>query len=225
MIMSIINNKGFYLKTMLEDFFQYSKLNSNDWTMEKMDINLNKLVLQLVNCEESSFIKKGLQLDVNLYNKKLLILGDPTLISRAFSNLISNALKYSKENSKVEVSIKETLVSSVKYGVFTVKNTPKEEISKQELNNFFKRLYNGITYSLIFGVISMIYSMSYPETITSLFSNDTEVIKVSSQYLMSYSIDCVMVSFVFCINGYLSGLGKSTISLIHSLIATNITNK
>ena len=53
MIMSIINNKGFYLKTMLEDFFQYSKLNSNDWTMEKMDINLNKLVLQLVNCEES----------------------------------------------------------------------------------------------------------------------------------------------------------------------------
>ncbi|MBU5315210.1 HAMP domain-containing histidine kinase [Clostridium bornimense] len=138
---SIINNKGFYLKTMLEDFFQYSKLNSNDWPMEKMDINLNELVLQLVNCEESSFIKKGLQLDVNLYNKKLLILGDPTLISRAFSNLISNALKYSKENSKVEVSIKETLVSSVKYGVFTIKNTPKEEISKQELNNFFKRLY------------------------------------------------------------------------------------
>lgn len=83
-----------------------------------------------------------------------------------------------------------------------------------------KVLRYGITYSLIFDVISMIYSMSYPETITSLFSNDTEVIKVSSQYLMSYSIDCVMVSFVFCINGYLSGLGKSTISLIHSLIAT-----
>lgn len=83
-----------------------------------------------------------------------------------------------------------------------------------------KVLRYGITYSLIFGVIAMIYSMSYPETITSLFSNDTEVIKVSSQYLMSYSIDCVMVSFVFCINGYLSGLGKSTISLIHSLIAT-----
>ena len=45
MIMSIINNKGFYLKTMLEDFFQYSKLSSNDWTMEKMDINLIQNVI------------------------------------------------------------------------------------------------------------------------------------------------------------------------------------
>ena len=138
---SIINRKGTYLKTMLEDFFQYSKLNSKDWPMEKMEINLNELVLQLINCEESAFIKKGLQLDVNLYNKKLLILGDPTLISRAFSNLISNSLKYSKENSKVEVSIKETSINGVEYGVFTIKNTPKEEISEKEVKNFFKRLY------------------------------------------------------------------------------------
>ena len=71
----------------------------------------------------------------------MLILGDPTLISRAFSNLISNSLKYSKENSKVEVSIKETSINGVEYGVFTIKNTPKEEISEKEVKNFFKRLY------------------------------------------------------------------------------------
>ncbi|WP_341480043.1 MATE family efflux transporter [Clostridium celatum] len=75
-------------------------------------------------------------------------------------------------------------------------------------------------YSLIFGVLAMIYSQLYPETLTSIFSNDINVVKVAGEYLKSFSIDCIMVSFVFCMNGYFSGQGKSTISLIHSLIAT-----
>ena len=35
-----------------------------------------------------------------------------------------------------------------------------------------------------------------------------------------YSIDCVVVSFVFCINSYFSGQGNSLFPMIHSLIAT-----
>lgn len=97
-----------------------------------------------------------------------------------------------------------------------------QNIGAGEITRAKKVLRYGIIYSLIFGIIATVYSQIYPETLTALFSNDAEVIRVSSQYLMSYSIDCIMVSFVFCINGYLSGLGKSTISLIHSLIATFI---
>ncbi|MCF0146879.1 MAG: MATE family efflux transporter [Clostridium sp.] len=83
-----------------------------------------------------------------------------------------------------------------------------------------KVLYYGIIYSLIFGIIAAVYSQISPEKLTAIFSKDSEVIKVASQYLMSFSIDCIMVSFVFCMNGYFSGQGKSTISLAHSLVAT-----
>lgn len=95
-----------------------------------------------------------------------------------------------------------------------------QNIGAGERKRTAKVLRYGIIYSLIFEIIVMVYSQIYPETLTAMFTNDPEVIKASSQYLMSYSIDCIMVSFVFCINGYLSGMGKSTISLIHSLIAT-----
>ncbi|CDM70271.1 MATE efflux family protein [Clostridium bornimense] len=95
-----------------------------------------------------------------------------------------------------------------------------QNIGAGERNRTAKVLRYGIIYSLIFGIIATVYSQIYPETLTAMFTNDPEVIKASSQYLMSFSIDCIMVSFVFCINGYLSGMGKSTISLIHSLIAT-----
>ena len=83
-----------------------------------------------------------------------------------------------------------------------------------------KILYCGISYSLVCGIIVTLYSQFYPETLTAIFSSDADVIKVAGQYLKSFSIDCIMVSFVFCLNGYFSGLGKSTVSLIHSLIAT-----
>jgi len=83
-----------------------------------------------------------------------------------------------------------------------------------------KILCYGIIYSLTFGIVATIYCQISPESLTSIFSNDPKVVEVAGKYLRSFSIDCVMVSFVFCINGYFSGNGQSIISLIHSMIAT-----
>lgn len=78
----------------------------------------------------------------------------------------------------------------------------------------------GILYSLMFGIFICLYCQISPESLTSIFSKDNEVIKNAALYLRSFSIDCVLVSFVFCFNAYFSGCGNSIISLIHSLIAT-----
>ena len=83
-----------------------------------------------------------------------------------------------------------------------------------------KILCYGIIYSLTFGIVATIYCQISPESLTFIFSNDPKVVEVAGKYLRSFSIDCVMVSFVFCINGYFSGNGQSIISLIHSMIAT-----
>jgi Na+-driven multidrug efflux pump len=46
------------------------------------------------------------------------------------------------------------------------------------------------------------------------------VIDGAAAYLRAFSIDMTLISFVFCINAYLSGHGKSIISMVHSLVAT-----
>ena len=97
-----------------------------------------------------------------------------------------------------------------------------QNLGAKETKRLNKILYYGIIYSLIFGVLAILYSQFYPQTLTSIFSNDPQVITVAGLYLKSFSIDCIMVSFVFCLNGYFSGQGKSTICLIHSMIATFI---
>ena len=39
-------------------------------------------------------------------------------------------------------------------------------------------------------------------------------------YLRSYSIDCILVCFIFCMNSFFSGCGHPIFPMIHSLIAT-----
>lgn len=81
-------------------------------------------------------------------------------------------------------------------------------------------LYSGIGISLVFGVSVCVYSQFLPETLTGIFTNDPAVIEMAAGYLRGYSIDCVIVSFVFCINSYFSGQGNSWFPMIHSMIAT-----
>ena len=81
-------------------------------------------------------------------------------------------------------------------------------------------LWSGIGMALVFGVSVCLYSQFWPETLTGIFTRDADVIAMGATYLHGYSIDCVIVSFVFCINSYFSGQGNSWFPMIHSLIST-----
>lgn len=83
-----------------------------------------------------------------------------------------------------------------------------------------KCLDSGIALALVFGVSVCVYSQFLPETLTAFFTKDPAVVAMAAEYLRGYSIDCIIVSFVFCINSYFSGQGNSLFPMIHSLIAT-----
>ncbi|MGG7162395.1 sensor histidine kinase [Clostridium ihumii] len=138
---SIINKKGIYLKNMLDDFFDYTKLCSKDMELEKVKINLNEMIMQLLDGEELYFKEKHLNLNVALENDAIYTYGNSILIARAIDNLISNALKYSKENTEVEIKLQRNTVNKKEYGVFSINNVSKTKMSKDEINDLFKRLY------------------------------------------------------------------------------------
>lgn len=83
-----------------------------------------------------------------------------------------------------------------------------------------KCLASGIGIALLFGGSFCLYSQFFPETLTAFFTKDTTVVYMAADYLRGYSFDCLLVSFVFCINSYFSGQGNSIFPMIHSLIAT-----
>ncbi|MDD2955509.1 MAG: MATE family efflux transporter [Oscillospiraceae bacterium] len=83
-----------------------------------------------------------------------------------------------------------------------------------------RTLWCGVFFSLVCGVLVAVYSQIFPETLTRIFSGDPAVIAAAADYLRTYSLDCVLVSFVFCMNSYFSSCGKAAMSFFHSVLAT-----
>ncbi|MBU3112468.1 MATE family efflux transporter [Clostridium lacusfryxellense] len=110
-----------------------------------------------------------------------------------------------------------TIAFASAIAVMTAQNmgARKEERAKQ-------CLYVGVASSLIMGITCFAYAQWNPTSLTALFSRDTTVIQTASLYLKSYSFDCILVCFVFCMNSFFSGCGNSLFPMIHSLITTFI---
>ena len=77
----------------------------------------------------------------------------------------------------------------------------------------------GILITFVFGMISCLLSQFAGEQLVGFFSKDSEVIYSAAQYLKTYSIDCVVVSLSFCLNGYFCGIDRSIVVFIHNAIS------
>lgn len=78
----------------------------------------------------------------------------------------------------------------------------------------------GIGFSLVCGILICLTCQLVPEALIGIFSKDGAVITAGAQYIRTYSMDCVLVSFVFCMNAYFNGNGQSFICFAHSIAAT-----
>lgn len=81
-------------------------------------------------------------------------------------------------------------------------------------------LRTGIFLSLLFGVACFLSAQVNAQGLIALFCRDPAVLQAGIGYLRAYSIDCVVVCFVFCMNAYLSGSGHALFPLLHSVAAT-----
>ena len=58
--------------------------------------------------------------------------------------------------------------------------------------------------------------------LTRIFTSNQDVIENGALYLKTYTIDCLLTSFLFCFNGYLNGYGRTMFTMVHSVVATFI---
>lgn len=77
----------------------------------------------------------------------------------------------------------------------------------------------GMFLTVSFGVLMCAISWIYPHLLTRIFSKEIDVILAANEYLKTYSFDCILVGFTFCLNGYLCGVGKSVVTFLHNVIS------
>lgn len=81
-------------------------------------------------------------------------------------------------------------------------------------------MYWGIGLSFAVSAILFLLAQMFPGPILGFFTDEAGVISQGTLYLRSNMIDTLLVSFVFCINGFFSGCGHTRFSMVNNLIST-----
>lgn len=138
---AMINRKGNYLKSLLDDFFHYSKLSSKDIEVNKTNIDIQLFLEQVADEEKISFEENDLALELQSIDRKHIIRADSELMARAIYNLLSNAIRYSKKKTEVKINMTEERYEGKVYCAISIINVPKKSLNQEEIDKLFQRLY------------------------------------------------------------------------------------
>ena len=122
--LKIINESSYSLLTIINDILDFSKIESKKLLIEQNPLLIRDIFSSTVNLFFEKAQERGITLHLDIdENLPLAMLSDTVRIKQVFSNLISNAIKFSQEDSNVDISLKylqdqERLYCAVKdYGI------------------------------------------------------------------------------------------------------------
>jgi two-component system, OmpR family, sensor histidine kinase VanS len=133
---SIAYNKSKRLEKLIEDLFTYTKFNFGEVKASYTEVDMVKLLNQLIDEFYPSFAENHLDYEFITQNNSAVIKADGDLLARAFANLISNAIKYGKDGKNILISLIKNDIGLV----ITIKNFG-EIIPEQDLERIFQRFY------------------------------------------------------------------------------------
>ncbi|MDO4325600.1 MAG: HAMP domain-containing sensor histidine kinase [bacterium] len=116
----IAYKKSRRLEKLIEDLFGFTKLNYGKMSMSVSQVDIVKLLEQLLEEFYPSFAEKNLYYELQTNVPAKVITADGNLMARLFDNLINNAIKYGAEGKRVIVKVEaeeETVqISVTNYG-------------------------------------------------------------------------------------------------------------
>lgn len=132
----IAYDKAKQMKNLVEDLFEYTKVQQHGAPVNLMTVDLGQLLEQVGASFELEADKKGMSINVSCEPTPLSITADPEKLGRLFSNLVANALKYGHGASYIHLTAKQ-LGEKV---VITVADDG-EKIPAESVKHLFERFY------------------------------------------------------------------------------------
>ncbi|MCU4991517.1 HAMP domain-containing histidine kinase [Bacillus cereus] len=129
-------SKSEQLKNLIEDLFEYTKLTNENIVLEKQKVCINQMLDQLIEELLPLADEHGLSFLKEFPDERIQAIVDSEKLVRVFENLLMNAIKYSKDEGEIKVSLQKER-DNIK---ITVEN-PSEEFTPKELENLFERFY------------------------------------------------------------------------------------
>jgi len=134
--LNIAFSKAERLKLLIEDLFEYTKLNNNGITLTKTKVNLSEFLSQLIEELTPLFDENKLTVYRKFETEKISVLIDTLKMLRVFENLITNAIKYSYKPGEILIGVYEKNNT-----VIVVFRNKGDHLSKEKAEKLFDRFY------------------------------------------------------------------------------------
>ena len=132
--LQIINNEAKRISILVNDLFEMSKLQVNEFVLDRKYSNINKIIEKVRTNLQPEILKKGIKITSNLRETPLINI-DPKRMEQVLYNLVENALKYT-QNGEITIS------SYVEKGIVKIKvKDTGIGIPKSDLTKIFDRFY------------------------------------------------------------------------------------
>lgn len=124
------------LERLINQILDFRKFESNKLTLNLTEVDFSKLVRDWLESFQAVARKRNIRLGLSVPEKEVVLAIDVEKIERVFFNLISNAMKYSPDNSDIKVGyhVEDNRL------VLKVEDTG-EGISREDIRNIFDRFF------------------------------------------------------------------------------------
>ncbi len=129
--LGIISNRTDVMKQLTEELFKYSVMLSNDESEEKEDVIVNQVLEDSIMGYYAALTEKGIVPKIHITEKKIIRRVNRSSLSRIFSNLINNAIKYS--DGDLDIALLDS--GEIKFSNTAVRLTPVQ------VEHLFDRFY------------------------------------------------------------------------------------
>lgn len=133
--LTIIYDESNRIQVLVNDLLELSKIERHGFTLDVVPTKLQDILVRVVDLTSAQLENKNMQFNVEI-EQDAVILGDVNRLMQIFTNLINNAIAYSKEETTVTLRIS----ANERYGIFEVKDEGIG-IEKAEISRIFERFY------------------------------------------------------------------------------------
>jgi len=89
------------IKKLIGSIEDLSGVENENVLLHKEDFDLSRLIVRLLNNYENEFLSKNIR--INYAEMPIMVHADEDKMSQVFNNLLSNALKYSKDHGEITI--------------------------------------------------------------------------------------------------------------------------
>jgi signal transduction histidine kinase len=104
----LIRDAATHLLVVINDILDISKMQSGKYTLDAREVDLAEILTLAVAFHKAGAVDVGVLLDSRLEPNLPAVRGDPVKLRQVFSNLISNAIKFTQPGGSVTVEARVT---------------------------------------------------------------------------------------------------------------------